>query len=75
MDCLTKTNPYVAIHRWKALSLSIDQGPLKIIFIKGPVSKLGTYKDLSVYHTFVFESAGFLQSIVFSIQCTLKDAG
>ena len=35
-----KTNPYVAIHCWKALSLRIVLRPLKIIFIKGPVRKL-----------------------------------
>jgi len=35
-----KTNPYVAVHCCKALSLRIVCCPLKIIFIKGPVSKL-----------------------------------
>ena len=39
MDCLTKTNPYVAVHCWKALSLRIVRCPLKVTFIKGPVSK------------------------------------
>jgi len=35
-----KTIPYVAIHCWKALALSIVHWPSKIIFIKGPVIKL-----------------------------------
>ena len=35
-----KTNPYVAVHCLKDLSLRIIRRPLKIIFIKGPVSKL-----------------------------------
>ena len=34
-----KTNPYVAVRCWKALSLRIVRCPLKIIFIKGPVYK------------------------------------
>ena len=39
-DCLMKTNPYVAVHCWKALSLSSVHSPLKIILVKGPVRKL-----------------------------------
>ena len=34
-----KTNPYVAVHCWKALSLRIVCCPSKTIFIKGPVYK------------------------------------
>jgi len=35
-----KTNPHVAIHSWKAISLRIVWRPSKIKFVKGPVSKL-----------------------------------
>ena len=35
-----KTNPYVARHCWKALSLRIVLRALKIIFIKVPLRKL-----------------------------------
>ena len=35
-----KTNPYVALHSWKALSLSIVHPPFQIIFLKGLVYKL-----------------------------------
>ena len=35
-----KTNPYAAVHCSKALTLSIVRRSLKIIFIKGPGSKL-----------------------------------
>ena len=35
-----KTNPYVAVHCWKALSLRIVRCALTIIFIKGPIYKL-----------------------------------
>ena len=42
-----KTNPYVAVHCWKALSLRIVRCPLKIIFIKGPVYK--SYIKFSVF--------------------------
>ena len=34
-----KTNPYVAVHCWKALSLRIVRVTLKIIYIKEPVHK------------------------------------
>ena len=63
-----KTNPYAAVHYWKALSLSIVHCPLKVIFIKEPVA----YKVLSFYRTFGFESAGFFQSIEFGVERTLK---
>ena len=66
-----KTNPYVDIHCWKALSLRIVLRPLKIIFIRGPVRKL-QIKNLSVFRTFPFESAGFFQSIEIGVQHTLK---
>ena len=59
------------MHFFKALSLKIVQRPSKIVFIKGRVSKL----HISAFPTFVFESAGFLQSIGFSMQRALKDAG
>jgi len=55
-----KLSPFVAIHCWKALDFSIVRRPSKIIFIKGPVSKLHTYKVYSVNRTFAFDSARFL---------------
>ena len=42
-----KTNPYGAVHGWKALSLRIVHWPIKIIFIKGPVYK--SYIKFSVF--------------------------
>ena len=38
-----KTEPYVSIHCLKALSLRIVHQPSKIIFIKGPGSKLHSW--------------------------------
>ena len=55
-----------------SFSSSIIRRPIKFIFIKRPVRTLPTYKDLSVYCTFAFESAGFLQSIEFGVQRTWK---
>ena len=73
-----KTNPYVAIHCWKALSLRIVRRPEKIICIKGPVFKsyikfsaftahlplkvLDFFKVLS-RHAAYFESIAVLQII------------
>ena len=69
-DCLMKTNPFVAVHCWKALSLRIVSCPLKSYIWKGH-SRI-VYKVLSVYRTFAFESAGFLYSIEFGMQHTFK---
>jgi len=70
-----KTNPYVAIHCWKALSLSIVRCPLKTIFIKGPVSKL--YIKISAITAHLSSKVQDFSKvdIGFSMQRSLKDAG
>ena len=56
----------------KGIAFRMVRQPFKFIFIKGPVSKLHLHKDVSVYRTFVIESAEFLQSIEFGVQHTLE---
>ena len=52
-----KTNPYVAIHCPKALSLSIVCQPIKIKFIKGGLSILHLKFSAFTTYVFGFESA------------------
>ena len=65
-----KTKGYLAKHESIGLDLSIVLRPFKFIFLKA--SEQITYENLSVLRTFAFKSAGFLQSIEFGVQHTLK---
>jgi len=49
-----KSNPFVAIHCWKALSSRIVLRPLKISFIKGPVSNC-IWKSQSLLYTHLWK--------------------